>query len=115
MKRLSSSDQIISEANNLQLYNKLVRQLRKDFELANVALVIEDDIAPEHLKHTLHKTLFHLIQKDFTAYLNVLYIVDVSEQQVKQLEGGDIMSLSESVSFLILKRAWQKVWYKENF
>ena len=48
-------------------------------------------------------------------YLNLLYIVDVSEKQVKALDGNDTLKLAEDVSFLILRREWQKVWYKSKY
>ena len=59
--------------------------------------------------------VYKLIQEKFTEYLNLLYIIDVPEKQVKALNGDDIQELSGAVSFLILKREWQKVWYRNNF
>ena len=56
-----------------------------------------------------------LIQEKFTEYLNLLYIIDVSEKQVKALDGSDPLKLSEAVSFLILKREWQKVWFRTKY
>jgi hypothetical protein len=46
--------------------------------------------------------------------LNLLYIIDVSEEEVKKLDGSDISILSGQVSFLILKREWQKVWFRSK-
>ena len=63
----------------------------------------------------LHETVFKLIQDKFTDYLNLLYIIDVSEHQIKQLDGDDTVNLAEQVSFLILKREWQKVWYRHKY
>jgi len=45
----------------------------------------------------------------------LLYIVDVAEDQIKKLDGSDLVELSEQVSFLILKREWQKVWFRNKF
>jgi hypothetical protein len=56
-----------------------------------------------------------LIQYKFAEYLSLLYIVDVPEDQVKKLDGSDIMELSEQVSFLILKREWMKVWFRSKY
>ena len=63
----------------------------------------------------LHETVYNLIQEKFTEYLNLLYIIDVPENQVKALDGSDTLKLSEDVSFLILKREWQKVWFKNKY
>jgi len=114
MNPTDNIDQVISEANTLNLYNKLVQQLKKDLSLANIDMDIEDDISPQNLKSSLHETVFTLIQRKFNDYLNLLYIIDVPEQQIKQLDGSDVLKLSEIVAYLILKREWQKVWYKKN-
>tara|TARA_R110002126_G_C10331941_1_gene489965 strand:- start:525 stop:872 length:348 start_codon:yes stop_codon:yes gene_type:complete len=106
---------LIEEANQLDLYEKLILQLNKDFLLANIDLDFHEEVLPSSLKLILHETVYKLIQEKFTEYLNLLYIIDVSEKQVKALDGSDILKLSEDVAFLILKREWQKVWYKNQF
>lgn len=106
---------LIDDANKLDLYQKLIRQLNKDFLYANIDLDFEDDILPLDLKIILHETLYKLIQEKFADYLNLLYIIDVSEKSIKALDGTDALKLSEDVAFLILKREWQKVWYKNQY
>ncbi len=108
-------DALIIEANQLKLYKKLVEQLNKDFLLANINIDFHEDILPSSLKVILHETIYDLIQNKFTDYLNLLYIIDVPEKQIKRLDGEDTLLLSEQVSFLILKREWQKVWYRNNY
>lgn len=108
-------EDLIEEANQLDLYKKLVLQLNKDFLLANINLDFHEDVLPSSLKFLLHETVYKLIQEKFTDYLNLLYIIDVPEKQVKALDGEDTLKLSEDVSFLILKREWQKVWFKNKY
>ena len=72
-------------------------------------------ISPEELKIQLHEKIFRLIQNKFAEYLNLLYIIDVSEDQIKKLDGSDLVILSEEVAFLILKREWQKVWFRNKY
>ena len=115
MQTPGTFEALISEANNLDLYNKLVIQLNKDFLLANVDLDFHEDILPSSLKLLLHETLYALIQNKFMDYLNVLYIIDVSEKEVKAIDGTDTLHLAEQVTFLILKREWQKVWFKNKY
>ena len=115
MKLPQNFDALIEEANQLDLYQKLIYQLNKDFLLANIDLDFHEEILPTSLKLMLHETVYKLIQEKFTEYLNLLYIIDVSEKQVKALDGEDILKLSEDVSFLILKREWQKVWFKNKY
>jgi hypothetical protein len=115
MKLPANFDDLINEANGLQLYQNLVKQLNKDFLLANIDLDFDEDILPTSLKLILHETIFHLIQEKFTDYLNLLYIIDVSESKIRKLDGNDTLKLSEEVTFLILQRVWQKVWYKKHY
>ena len=115
MKLPSTFDQLVQESESLQLYKKLVIQLNKDFLYANIDLDFEEDITPQTLKVVLHETVYRLIQEKFAEYLNLLYIIDVSEEKIKQLNGDDTLKLSEQVSFLILRREWQKVWFKAKY
>ena len=115
MNSPSTFEDLIAEANQLDLYKKLVLQLNKDFLLANVDLDFHEDVLPTSLKLLLHEAVYKLIQEKFVEYLNLLYIIDVSEKQVKALDGSDTLKLSEEVSFLILKREWQKVWFRNKY
>ncbi|GAA3645604.1 hypothetical protein [Flavivirga jejuensis] len=115
MKLPTTFENLIEEANQLGLYKKLIIQLNKDFLLANLDLDFHEEVLPSSLKLILHEAVYKLIQEKFTEYLNLLYIIDVPEKEVKALNGDDLLELSEAVSFLILKREWQKVWFKNNF
>ncbi|MCF1190033.1 hypothetical protein LRR18_00440 [Mangrovimonas sp. AS39] len=106
---------LIEEAQGKELYAKLVKQLNKDFLYANIDLDFDQDILPSSLKLILHETIYKLIQERFAEYLNLLYIVDVSESKIKQLDGMDTLKLSEDVAFLILQREWQKVWLRAQY
>lgn len=107
-------EDLIQEASAMDLYKKLIHQLNKDFLLANINLDFNEEILPTSLKLILQETIFYLIRERFTEYLNLLYIIDVSEKKIKQLDGSDPINLSEQVSFLILVREWQKVWFKNK-
>lgn len=115
MQLPATFEALIEEANQSDLYHKLIKQLNKDFLLANIDLDFHEEILPSSLKLLLHETVYKLIQEKFTDYLNLLYIIDVSEKQVKALDGNDMLKLAEDVSFLILKREWQKVWFKNYY
>lgn len=108
-------DDLISEAESSELYSKLIQQINKDFLLANIDLDFEEHILPSSLKYLLHEIVFKLIQDKFADYLNLLYIIDVSEQKIRQLDGNDTLKLSEDVTFLILQREWQKVWFRHKY
>ncbi|ESU21777.1 hypothetical protein FCR2A7T_02350 [Flavobacterium cauense R2A-7] len=109
-----NTDLLLSEAQKEELYVKLVEQINKDFNYANESVAFETSISPIDLKIQLHEKIYRLIQFKFAEYLNLLYIIDVSEEQIKKLDGSDLVELSEQVTFLVLKREWQKVWFRNR-
>lgn len=109
-----NTDLLLSEAQKEALYVKLVEQINKDFTFANESVDFPVAISPIDLKVQLHEKIYRLIQHKFAEYLNLLYIIDVPEDQVKRLDGSDLVELSEQVVFLILKREWQKVWFRNK-
>jgi hypothetical protein len=110
-----SSDELLSEAEKENLYSKLIEQINKDFNFANEAVDFPQSTTPQELKVQLHEKIYRLIQYKFAEYLNLIYIIDVPEETVKQLDGSDLVELSEQVSFLILKREWMKVWFRNHY
>jgi hypothetical protein len=106
---------LLIEVESESLYLKLVAQINKDFNLANEGIDFPMSVTPEELKIQLHEKIYRLIQYKFAEYLNLLYIIDVSEEEVKKLDGSDLGVLSEQVVFLILKREWQKVWFRNKY
>lgn len=115
MKFPQTFQQLFDEVEKETLYKKLIQQINKDLSLANIDLDFKDIITPGILKQELHEMVYKLIQEKFAEYLNMLYIIDVPEYKVKQLNGDDIVKLSEQVTFLILQREWQKVWFKNKY
>lgn len=101
-----------AEKNNL--YVSLIKQLQKDFNLAIIDLHVNITMKPQELFETLHEKVFSLIQNNFAGYLNLLYVIDIPENEIKKLDGSNILELSKIVTFMLLKRIWQKVWFK-NF
>lgn len=112
---LKDSNALLRYSVEIALYDKLVIQLNKDLNLANIELSFSDDVEPKVLKSELHEMVYKLINDRFADYLNLLYVIDVSESQVKKLDGSDALRLSEQITFLILKREWEKVWYRNKY
>ncbi len=114
MKTPANFESLIDSAGRLDLYKNLIRQLNKDLRFANIDLEFNDETLPTSLKLILQDTVHELIHRRFDVYLNFLYIVDVPENEVKQIDGNDARVLTDKVTFLILKREWQKVWYRHK-
>jgi len=110
-----STDQLLSEAEKESLYAKLIEQVNKDFNLANEPIDFPQSTTPYELKVQLHEKIYRLIQYRYAELLNLLYIIDVPEDNLKQLDGSDTVELAEQISFLVLKREWMKVWFRNKY
>lgn len=111
----NNSLELLEVAQQGVLYEKLLFQIKKDFELANVRLDFSMDIKPSELKSILHEKIYFLILEKFQQYLNLLYVVDIPEKKIKEVTSLDVVDVSEEVCFLLLKREWQKIWFKDKF
>lgn len=109
-----NTDQLLSEAEKENLYAKLIEQLNKDFNFANEAVDFPQSTTPYELKVQLLEKIYRLIQYKYTELLNLLYIIDVPEENIKQLQGMDTAELSEQIAYLILRREWMKVWFRNR-
>jgi hypothetical protein len=110
-----STDGLLTEAQKFDLYQALILQLNKDFAFANAAVDLPVTLEPTTLKMALEDKIFRLLSTDYGTFLNLLYILDVSEEKVKKLDGSDRTILAEDLVFLILKRIWQKVWFRHFY
>jgi len=97
------------------LYVALIRQLNKDFALANLGCLIVEDCIPELLRQELDVIIAELVNNEFDSFLNLLYRVDLSEHKITELSKENQEIYITSISYLILKREWQKVWFKKNY
>jgi hypothetical protein len=107
--------QLLNEIVTQNLYQDLIKQLEKDFLLSNENIEISEKTTPQELISVLHQKIHDLISFKFNEYLNLLYIIDISENLIKSLDGSDLLILSKEVSYLILKREWQKVYYRNLY
>ena len=110
-----NSTVLLQNAQERQLYAKLVVQLKKDFGLANISVDLTDDVNPKDLQTFLHEKIYYLILEKFTDYLNLMYVIDVPEKAFKQIQVTDVVEVAEQVSFLVLTRELQKVRLKEKY
>lgn len=97
------------------LYLRLIEQLNKDFQLANVAVSFDITNSPVQLKKQLFAVLLNLITNQYDDYLNLLYRIDVPESELAKLINDNLTASMEEITYLVLKREYQKVWFKQNF
>ncbi len=110
-----NSSELLQNAIEEELYEKLVDQLKKDFTLANIVIDFPKNMKKHELQTLLIEKIYVLILEKFSEYLNLMYIVDVPEHAFKKIEVTDVVEISEQVTFLILKRELQKVRLKKKY
>lgn len=114
MSNNNSSLQLLDKIATDNLYNKLIDQINKDFRFSGIVDEIELVTPADELLQILASIIYNLIQHNFADYLNLLYRVDISESDIKRLDGSDIEKLSIHVTHLLLKRECQKVWLRNK-
>ncbi|MCF6168437.1 hypothetical protein [Lutibacter sp.] len=111
LETLELLDKVIDE----NLYQNLIIQLNKDFQLSNLNESFELSSEPNQLKKTLATILLKLITKQYDDYLNLLYRIDVSEKELLTVSSNNLDVTVEQITYIILKREYQKVWFKNKF
>ncbi|WP_234387158.1 hypothetical protein [Aquimarina sp. Aq78] len=110
---LITAKQLMDEVSNSDLYPQFLMQLQKDLNRAGIDYDIKSK-APENLFSEVVYLLIEKLQNAFNEYLNLLYAVDVSEAEIRNLDSEDSVDMAEYATYLILKREWQKVWYRNR-
>ena len=96
------------------LYQQLIKQINKDFQLSNLDESFELTSTPLELKDALSLVLRKMITNNYDDYLNFLYRVDVAEKELLTIKSNNLEVVIEQISFLVLKREYQKVWFKSR-
>ncbi|WP_240042749.1 hypothetical protein [Maribacter aurantiacus] len=97
------------------LYLDLLQQLQKDFLLANCNIKLEVAISFQNLSVLVKEKLYVLLMERFDEYLNLLYVIDVPEHELRQIDAMDAVEVAEQVSFFVLERELQKVRSKRRY
>jgi hypothetical protein len=115
MLLIQNADELFKNAKHENLYENLVKQLNKDFQLANLNECFKLPINSIQLKSELRKTVLNLITNKYDDYLNFLYRVDVPEKELLAIKSDHLETVTNQITFLILKREYQKVWFRSKF
>ncbi|WP_456423735.1 hypothetical protein [Lutibacter sp.] len=115
MQQNSRTLELLEKVTNENLYQNLIIQLNKDFQLSNLNESFELSSEPNQLKKTLATILLKLITQQYDDYLNLLYRIDVSEKELLTVKSNTLKVTVEQITFIILKREYQKVWFKNKF
>ncbi|WP_103069831.1 hypothetical protein [Aquimarina sediminis] len=110
---ITTAKQLIDEVGNSDLYPQFMAQVQKDLNRAGIDYTIKSK-KPQELFPEIGSLLIEKLQNAFNEYINLLYAVDVSEVEIKNLRSEDSVDIAEYATYLILKREWQKVWYRNK-
>ena len=108
-------EELLRKAQDENLYDKVMSQLKKDFGLANITIEISSTLDSEELRSLLHEKIYYLILEKFDAYLQLLYVIDIPESEFKNIHLTDAVDVADQMTFLVLKRELQKVWFKNKY
>ena len=105
---------LLQEIENKHLMADLIRQLNKDSQLAGLDIHFETSSPSEKLVKQLYDVLVNLMTYDFGNYLNFLYRIDLPEHNVKSIPESEPKQIARIVTWLVLKREWQKVAFRNK-
>ena len=91
-KSVLTSEEIIFQSEELLLYESLVLQLNNDFKRANINIDFIKNISPSDLTLKLNNAIHDLILNN---YLNLLYIIDISEEKIKKTAVNNTHEISK--------------------
>lgn len=114
---------LIENKNILQLFDKiekenllqeLILQINKDIRMVGIDFELIENSNPKDVVLNLKNLLHKLINNNFSDFINLLYRIDVSEKQIAQLQVSDTALFVEKSAILMLKKEWQKVWFRSK-
>ncbi|MHA7055861.1 hypothetical protein ACWGOQ_0001475 [Aquimarina sp. M1] len=109
-----SIDQLMKQLVESQLYPQLILQLQKDINRAGIDYKVFENRTPQKLFLEIEALLLEKLNNTFNDFLNLLYAVDVSENAIKNCQSDESMVIAKYATFLILKREWQKVCFRNT-
>lgn len=112
---VDSSRQLVQVALSDSLFEKLVKQVEKDFILANIPLKITKTIDGISFIALIREKVYYLMMEHFAEYLNLMYIIDIPEKEFEHIKITDTVDVADQVTLLILKREYKKVWYRNRY
>jgi len=115
LPKVSNNTELLIQIEQTLLYEDLVNQLNKDFEVIGTAVNFSETENPQDLFEFLQEVISTLLEKHFDVFLNLLYRIDIDEHQIKTIINQIADNTEQQIAFLILKREWKKVWFRKYY
>jgi hypothetical protein len=115
MLEAATTLELLQKVESKNLYLKLIQQLNKDYQLANIDEVFLEETTPVQLHKKITTSLLNLMNSQYDHYLNLLYRIDISESQLLKVKNQNLEVAIQEVAFIVLQREVQKVWLKAHY
>lgn len=109
-----SVEQLLKGFSDTALFSQMIVQLQKDINRSGIDYEINMSNDAKELFLELEGLLLENINNRFNDFLNLLYAVDVFEKDVRKCTSEESTVLARYGAYLILKREWQKVYYRNT-
>ena len=115
LPKINSSTELLIAIDENSLYDDLVIQLNKDFEIIGTDVNFLETENPIDLFEYLQEVISQLLEKHFDVFLNLLYRIDINEDVIKDIINQMAEDTEQQIAFAVLKREWQKVWFRKHY
>jgi len=97
------------------LFGELVRQVEKDFRMSVDTSITFTADTPSKLVYEVYNELHKIISMTTVAkFSSLLYRIDIAEKEIKAIQSVDIEDYLKQVTYIILKREFQKVYIRST-
>ena len=97
-------------------FEALVAQINRDVTLAGIDSDTFNNVeTPEELISRLQNFIDVLVSNYQESFSNFMYRVDVPEKEVNAINKGEMTHLIDEITFFVLKREMQKVYFRKKF
>lgn len=115
LPKITNNKELSSQLINQKIYLALIQQIEKDLQLIGVDFLLEEKPLQEEFLLQFQELITALIDTNFELFLNLLYRIDIDENKIRSLIQSQNENLYALITFEILKREWQKVWFRLNY
>jgi len=96
------------------LFELLIQQVERDFRMS-----VDEDLTflvstPLELVQQIQEQLEVIASRTPAKLSMLLYRIDVAEKEIKALEEGDVFNYFQQLTYLIVRREFQKVYFRTS-
>lgn len=96
------------------LFDPLVQQVQRDFRLSVDEDIVFQPSTPLALVQQIQGELELIASRTPAKLSMLLYRIDVAEKDIRELEEGDVFNYFQQLTYLIVKREFQKVYFRNT-